>query len=465
MSRTALVLISEARGEFLAIERMRAGLHARGFETLHITPLGSDVTPNEVAESAANVLDRQAEYLDAMTLDGPRLAEAIDQEQRLLDVNLRRLWRADIRSWREGFTDEQMARITVGYVRALRRILLDVEPLALWAEDGGHLCKQLAFLLCSPLGIEHLVYWAFPLPRRMVLCVDSLARIDRASIEDFDPTPEEVGYAEGFLAGVRGSEIHFTVPRDIEMNSGRIVNFGRLLTQRYVTRPAGAESLYPLRFARMYARQRANALRVRRLYRPFGDRPFVFYPLHSTRDTQISIRAHQWENQLALVGHVAASLPFGFDLVIKEHPYEVGAYSSSDFGRLLHRYPLIRLIDPGIHSHALFPRCAAIATINSTAGFEGLFFGKPVITFGHSPYRGLGLSYDVTDLYETPQIVLDALEHGAASDEAVVRFIAFLYRNSVPGVSLSYDLGDENIGWHVDYFTRCLADTSARAGL
>ena len=465
MIRTSIVLVSEARGEFLAVERMRAGLRARGFDTRHITPLASDVREDEAAESAAEILDRRAEYIDALTLDGQSLAEAIDEEQHLLDVNLRRVWRADIRSWREGFTDEQMARITIGYLRALRRILSDVEPFALWAEDGGHLCKQLAFMLCPPLSIKHLVYWAFPLPSRMVLPVDSLARLDLAAFEQFDPEPEEIMYAEGFLADVRESQIDFTVPRDMVMNTSRIANFGRLLVQRYITRPAGAKSLYPLRFARMYARQRANALRVRRLYRSLGDRPFVFYPLHSTRDTQISIRAHQWENQLALVGHIAASLPFGYDLVIKEHPYEVGAYSSSELERLVRRYPVIRLVDPSIHSHALFPRCDAIATINSTAGFEGLFFGKPVITFGHSPYRGVGLSYDITDLFETPHVLLEALEHREASDAAVVRFIAFLYRNSVPGVSLSYDLGDQNIDWHVDYFVRCLVGASEQASL
>jgi capsular polysaccharide biosynthesis protein len=454
MTRTSIVLLSEARGEFLMVERVRAGLAGQGIGSRHITALSSDLSAEESGTEGLEVLDRQPDYLDAMQLGSAQLVDDVDREQSALGINLRRLWQADFRSWREAYPDDEMARIAVGYLRALRRILEEKRPLALWGEDGGHLCKQLAYLLCKPLAVNHWFHWAAPLPGRIVLYDNLLATNDRTSFERFEPVPEEVSYAEEFLEALRASRIQYAIPRDMTMGSARIANFGRLLTRRYVTRPPGAESLYPFRFAQLYGRQRLNAARIRSAYRPIGDERFVFYPMHAGRDTQISVRAHQWQNQLALIEHMAASMPYGCELAIKEHPFEVGAFPANVLKSLLRRHSNIRLLDPSTHAHAVFPRCTAVATINSTAGFEGIFFGKPVVTFGHSSFRGLGLTYDVTDMFETPNVFVQALGRGAPPEAEIVRFVCFLYRNSMPGVGLSLDLSDENIQHYVEHLAR-----------
>jgi len=167
---------------------------------------------------------------------------------------------------------------------------------------------------------------------------------------------------------------------------------------------------------------------------------------------QISIRAPQWENQLALIEHVASSLPYGFDLVIKEHPFEVGALPLGRLRHLLRRHPEVRLVDPSVHAHEVLRRCSAVTTINSTTGFEALFFGRPVVTFGHGPYRGLGLTHDVESAFDTPMHLEHALHGGPPSEDDVTRLVVFLLRNSYPGVSLAYDVGDENALRHAEMF-------------
>jgi hypothetical protein len=191
---------------------------------------------------------------------------------------------------------------------------------------------------------------------------------------------------------------------------------------------------------------------LRPVYRPLGDRPFVFFPIHAGFDAQISIRAPQWENQLALIEHIAASLPYGYELAVKEHPFEIGSLPAARLLRLLRRRSELRLLDPGIHAHAVLRRCAAVATVNSTTGYEAIFFGRPVVTFGHGPYRGLGLTEDVESPFETPQRLLAALDRGGPSDDDAERLVAFLLRNSFPGVSLAYDVGAENVEHHADIF-------------
>jgi hypothetical protein len=187
----------------------------------------------------------------------------------------------------------------------------------------------------------------------------------------------------------------------------------------------------------------------------------VFFPIHAGFDAQISIRAPQWENQLALIEHLASSLPYGYDLAIKEHPFEVGALPLEPLRHLLARRPEIRLLNPAIHAHAVLRRCETVATVNSTTGYEALFYRKPVVTFGHGPYRGLGLTQDVVDVFETPDLLLAALDGSPPSEDDVVRLVALLLRHSFEGVSLAYDVGRENIERHAAIFEALARHTPA----
>jgi hypothetical protein len=447
------VLISEARGEFLVVELIREEMRRLGVETVHVTAGADDVTAAERAASSVIVLEEHDAYLEAQALAQADLAGALDDEQAQLHANLRRIWKADLRSWRERATDEKMARIAIGSLRAWREVLDGLGPaVGLWGEDGGHLVKQAAFLLAGNRGIPRRFVYVSPLPKRLLVLDNPLNRFDANAFGDTVPTEEELAYAESFLADIRASRVQFATPRDLSFGVGRVVRFARLLLDAYVSRPPGARSLYPGRFARMYLRQRGARAALRRVYSQLGEAPFVFLPIHAGFDAQISIRAPQWENQLALIEHVAASLPYGYELAIKEHPFEVGALPLQALRALLRRRPEVRLLDPGIHAHAVLRRCRAVATINSTTGFEALFFRRPVVTYGYGPYRGLGLTRDVENPFESPGLLLEAVTGQAPEEKDVIKLVAFLLRNSYPGVSLAYDVGADNARRHAEIF-------------
>jgi hypothetical protein len=399
------------------------------------------------------VLEEHEAFAAAQTLDPAAVATAVDDEQRQLGVNLRRIWKADLRSWRERATDEEMARITIGSLRAWRQILdRSGTVVGVWGEDGGHLAKQTAFVLAGAQEIPRYFVYVSPLPGRLLVLDNPLNRFGRESFHSTVPTPDERAYAETFLADLRASRIQFATPRDLSFGAGRVMRFARLLLDAYVRKPPGGRSLYPLRFGRMYLRQRTARAALRTAYSQIGDTPFVFLPIHAGFDAQISIRAPQWENQLALAEHVAASLPYGYELAIKEHPFEVGALPLQALRALLRRRPEVRLLDPAIHAHAVLRRCSAVATINSTTGFEALFFRRPVVTYGFGPYRGLGLTRDVESPFDSPRLLLEALTATPPEEEDAVKLVAFLLRNSYPGISLAYDVGDENALRHAEIF-------------
>lgn len=449
----AVLLVSEARGEFAMVEGIRAELDRVGVESVHVTAHSTDVSADELSRAGAIALDRHPAFAEAFGTGAGDLVNAVRDAEGELDANLRRVWQADLRSWREGEPDDWMARLALGYLAAWRQILAGRGRVGvIWGEDGGHLAKRIVFLLAERRKIPLSFLYVSPLPGRMLHLDNALNHFSRDGLAGVAPTIEERAYAERLLADVRGSRVQFATPRDLSFRPRRVIRLGRLLIERYVTRPPGAVAHYPWRFARLYARQRTVRAASRVAYRSLGTRPFVFHPIHAGFDAQITIRAPQWWDQLALVEHIAASLPYGYELAVKEHPFEVGALPPARLLGLLRRHPEIRLLHPTIHAHDALRACSAVTTVNSTTGFEALFFGRPLVTFGHSPYRGLGLTYDVESTFDTPAILARALRGEPAPEQEVIRLIAFLHRRSFAAVSLAYDTGGENLRRYAEFF-------------
>ena len=64
-----------------------------------------------------------------------------------------------------------------------------------------------------------------------------------------------------------------------------------------------------------------NSKRIKNLNDLKKIKSFAFYPLHSEPEVAIQVLAHPYhKNQIELVRNIAASLPFGMPLIIKEHP-------------------------------------------------------------------------------------------------------------------------------------------------
>jgi hypothetical protein len=455
----AVLLVSEARGEFSMVQGIRAELDRLGVRSVHVTAHSSDVSADELVEAGAVALDRHPAFAEAFGTAADELAGRVRAGETELDANLRRVWQADLRSWREGESDDHMARFALGYLAAWRQILADSGRIdVVWGEDGGHLAKRIVFLLAERRGIPLSFLYVSPLPGRMLHLDNALNRFAREELAEVAPTPEERAYAERLLEDVRQSRVQFATPRDLSFRTSRFRRLGQMVVERYVTRPPGAASHYPWRFARQYARQRSMQAVLRATYRPLGKRPFVFHPIHAGFDAQITIRAPQWWDQLALVEHIAASLPYGYELAVKEHPFEVGALPPARLLGLLRRRPEIRLLQPTIHAHEILRACSAVTTVNSTTGFEALFFGRPLVTFGHGPYRGLGLTHDIESTFDTAAVLGRAVGGAAAPEEEVIRLIAFLHRRSFEAISVSYDADAENLRRYAEFFAARAAE-------
>ncbi|OGG73891.1 hypothetical protein A3A40_02675 [Candidatus Kaiserbacteria bacterium RIFCSPLOWO2_01_FULL_54_20] len=169
--------------------------------------------------------------------------------------------------------------------------------------------------------------------------------------------------------------------------------------------------------------------------------PFVFYPLHLEPELNLLLLARFDIEQLGVIRRVAQSLPVGMKLVVKEHPQMV-SLRTRRFYKEIKKIPNTVLIRPEISGFDVIARAALVAVISGTAGWEATLFGKPVITFGEIFYNALPSVTRSRIPEELPALVKDRLTHASFNEDALTRFVAAIFEDSVEADMLNiWELG------------------------
>ena len=116
---------------------------------------------------------------------------------------------------------------------------------------------------------------------------------------------------------------------------------------------------------------------------------FIFIPMQVEDDSQLLLNATWIRNNESLIAAVFRALENtkqSIPVVIKPHPSE---YRRTDYVQLQRKYP--RLIFSRAGTIELIKKSSLIITINSTVGFEGLIFQKPVIVLGKALYSEIDM--------------------------------------------------------------------------
>jgi hypothetical protein len=152
-----------------------------------------------------------------------------------------------------------------------------------------------------------------------------------------------------------------------------------------------------------------------------GEIPFIYFPLHYPKDSQLTLRGKPFLNQLSIVETVSRYVPYPYILLVKEHPHARGWYPAWEIKKM-NSLPNVKLIHPFTNSHELIPHAKAIVAINSSVGYEAILYKKPVIAMGRSFYRGQDVTIDVGSLYELED-AFERIDSFTLSDENVLKFL------------------------------------------
>jgi capsular polysaccharide biosynthesis protein len=408
---------------------------------------GHEVTHVSVSHQAARLLREQGS-------DARCLADVADKvgDPASLEAEVRRLENTYaiphlrsvyVNDWPcDGRSEDWCLRRTVRHFRALERVFDNVQPDIALPEVGNETIRIAAHLIALSRGIPALfiLHTIFPNPLRVY--VDTL----HAPIAPLDElrgvTPDEREEVETFRSMFTSAATPIRAYRRVPVEARRVKVFvGHV--HRKLSEDRDNDYLQPWRLLRQNASEWLRARAARPFYaRLDANRPFVFFPLHVTDDYKIKRIIPHCVDQASLVEQIAAALPQGHDLVLKEHPMSLGR-NSIRLLRRLHRRRNVRLVDPYTNTHDLIQRAEAVAVIGSTVGLEALLYDKPVLTLGQPYYAGFGVTLDVNSFGEIKEKVPELLRFRPDA-QRIVDFLHLCMRHCYPGQPLLVDRTEEN---------------------
>lgn len=176
---------------------------------------------------------------------------------------------------------------------------------------------------------------------------------------------------------------------------------------------------------------------------PSGER-YYYYSMHLEPEAVVLYLGDGiYSNQIKLIENIAASIPPGFYLYVKDHPHEYAYRSADDYERLM-RIPNIRLIHQSISGKALIANSVGVFTINGTAGFEGLMLNKQVYCFGQNYYSFMPKVNYIRNIRDARNIIYNNL-HTTYSDDVCLYSYVNAFLDSAHKGFVNYFSGRANI--------------------
>jgi hypothetical protein len=192
--------------------------------------------------------------------------------------------------------------------------------------------------------------------------------------------------------------------------------------------------------------------RLRRLTRelagtpPLGA-PYVLLALHFQPERAIVPMAGAFCDQTLIVDMLARSLPGGWVLVVKEHPWQLVPFGRGELGRSAGFYrritahPNVVLTTGDAKIEDLMLGARAVATATGSIGWQAIARRIPALVFGAAWYGDAPGVFRITDHASLSEAIRRIEAGDAVPADAAERMLAALEDVAVPGV-LEPDIED-----------------------
>jgi hypothetical protein len=116
-----------------------------------------------------------------------------------------------------------------------------------------------------------------------------------------------------------------------------------------------------------------------------------------------------YSNYGSVIASIVLSLPYGYSLLVKDHPHTVGYGASNEMGNMISQLDNCYYIDPRINNYDISDRASIIFGSASTTIVEALLNLKHLVLFGANSYIFGTLSeapvHRVTNLEKLPSVI------------------------------------------------------------
>lgn len=193
-------------------------------------------------------------------------------------------------------------------------------------------------------------------------------------------------------------------------------------------------------FFRFHAHRWSGILKKSRLHALYSQQmrladpssPSIFVALHYQPERNTVPVGGRYADQRLMIQLIAECAPQGWQVVVKEHSWQLQPFSRGQiardetFYRDLARIPNVTLVPMSTPSFELIDQSAIVATVAGSVGWEAINRGKPAMIFGDAWYEGCEGAYRIRTAAECRR-VLSAAQAGPPPDAGKVRhFVAAL---------------------------------------
>jgi hypothetical protein len=168
-------------------------------------------------------------------------------------------------------------------------------------------------------------------------------------------------------------------------------------------------------FSKAVETYRGSYLRARqaRYFKTFTDaelrsQPYVYLALHKEPELAINFQAPFWHSQKNLIAWLSMNLPCGYRLLVRDHRKNDGRRPMS-FYRHVSAYPGVELISPFDSQFKYIRNADLIVSDNGTTGWEGLVFGRRVMSLARNFYAPARLATEIDDPTKLGEFVIRCL--------------------------------------------------------
>lgn len=157
--------------------------------------------------------------------------------------------------------------------------------------------------------------------------------------------------------------------------------------------------------------------------KPIEGERYFYYSVHLEPEaTVLYLSGGIYTNQIKLIENIAAMLPPGYYLYVKDHPHEFAYRKADDYERLI-KIPNIRLIDQRIPGKRLIAKSIGVFSIVGTATFEGLMLGKQAYCFGKTYYTPCSRVSYVENIKDLRKTIYDNLKREYTDDVELYAYV------------------------------------------
>jgi hypothetical protein len=195
-----------------------------------------------------------------------------------------------------------------------------------------------------------------------------------------DQSESNINYAPHNMGEGRLSVRNFNYFRSIKQSIGIIYNDTKIwIRGNYAKDSYHLYGWVPSRFRAIHNYNYVNKIGVD--LNDIKKYKVIYFTLHIEPEVSLLYFSPEFSNTIEAVTWLSKSIPSDVMIVLKEHPFSYGV-RSIEYYKKINKIGNICWSKPEIDSKTWIEKSNAIATITGTVGTEGVYYEKPVISFG-----------------------------------------------------------------------------------